>query len=150
MKCFSCSGTGKQTLFNLRDDCWACHGSGVQGPEWFQLLLTHKGHGVLGERLARCELSVEDLQQFTKGFDRSQHTVFLERGVSPDQAVQSVQARAKNPCRRCKSFALDEDWVGSGYCSLECCKDDLESDDLEARNYATLILRGYEECAESA
>lgn len=56
----------------------------------------------------------------------------------PEQR-RDVETLSKNPCKTCGTFMLGEKWVGSAYCSLNCCLNEMR--DLD---YAEDMLQHYE------
>jgi len=52
---------------------------------------------------------------------------------------REVESLSKNPCKTCGTYRLQEKWVGSAYCSLECCLNELDQPE-----YAESMLRHYE------
>lgn len=144
MKCTHCSGTGKRTVFTSRQDCWDCGGSGINGPEWLQLIVSHRGQGILGERVAKEGKSkLDELGKMLKNASREQLQFLLDRGLTPDGALRAVRVRSVNPCKRCGTFDLEEQWTGSAYCSQNCCDADAQSGDIGVRRYAEDMI----ECA---
>lgn len=53
------------------------------------------------------------------------------------EARSSVETLASNECKRCGTYLLELEWVGSAYCSRRCCVED----HLHDWEYASMILR---------
>lgn len=58
----------------------------------------------------------------------------------PPQLKRELEIRLNNPCLVCRTYQLEDAWVGSAYCSLGCCLDHR----LDNLDYAENILQSYE------
>lgn len=109
LACVECSGTGISPLFGGR--CFPCEGSGT--PPLTRLLSSHAGQCRLAEKLAAHSTSVEHVRSLVGDLSPD-----LEQQVTT--ALRRATIIAKNPCAQCHEFHLEENWLGSGFCSRAC------------------------------
>jgi hypothetical protein len=59
----------------------------------------------------------------------------------PADKRSSLDTLCRNPCIECGTHLLEEEWVGSGYCSRRCCVANHRTN----WEYARMVLEGVEE-----
>lgn len=65
---------------------------------------------------------------------------FPESGDLLETLLNDLKSIRRNPCIRCHSTELDPEYVGSGFCSLDCLVADRDSPDPDRAAYATLMM----------
>lgn len=109
LDCVECRGTGISPLFGGR--CFPCEGSGT--PPLARLLSSHAGLCRLAEKLAAHATSAAHVRSLVGELSPD-----LEQRVAV--ALRRATAISKNPCAQCHGFHLEENWLGSGFCSRAC------------------------------
>lgn len=135
--CPECAGAGVSRLFSGR--CHPCRGTGRILVS--TLLSTHEGVCTLAQMVAHGLLTVEKIREALE-IEVPDRTMARWRG---EQALESIPTFARNPCIECGSFQLQKEWIGSGFCSRQCCESQCaevgDPDELDAtRAYAKQML----------
>ena len=78
--------------------------------EFLNQLLSHEGKCMLAEKIARGESSIEQIWDV---IPRKIHLMVKRH-------VEGISTLLKNPCSYCGTYKLEEDFVGTGYCSEKC------------------------------
>jgi len=122
LPCYLCRGATHRTMAD--HECPMCGGS--NSITVVEMAETHDGRVRLAEIAGRM-LKDGALPRWMKMLD--------------PRARSSVETLAKNPCKRCGTWLLEPEWVGSAYCSRRCCVEDHAHDS----RYASSILRQYDD-----
>jgi hypothetical protein len=97
--------------------------------------LTHVGICTLAEKVAGRHLAIEDIRHAVEtpgAFDSGEVTRMRH-------AVRYVDVLSKNPCGVCRTFQIEERWVGTGFCSEACSRADTR---IRTGNAGTVTITG--------
>lgn len=122
LPCYLCRGATQRLI--AEHECSVCGGSNEITV--VEMAMTHDGRVRLAEIVGRM-LRDRAVPRWMKMLD------------PPTRSA--VETLARNPCKRCGTWLLEPEWVGSAYCSRRCCVDDYKDDP----GYAGSILRSYDE-----
>lgn len=120
LECYLCRGT-KNRVRGWK--CPVC--GGTNEVQVFDMAMTHDGKVRLAA-IAGPMLKDGVLPEWMK--------------LLPDVARGDVETIARNPCKRCGTWLLEPEWIGSAYCSRRCCVDDHKFDP----HYASSMLEDHD------
>jgi hypothetical protein len=122
LPCYLCRGATDRSVRGR--ECPVC--GGTNSISVVQMAETHDGMVRLAEIAGRM-LKDDVLPRWMKMLDPGKRS--------------GVETLARNPCKRCGTWLLEPEWVGSAYCSRRCCVEDYKDDP----SYASSILKGYDD-----